>query len=95
MESGVSPGWSLPGPCVTHATPVKPHPCRVYLPGGPHSHAHSTQPMLPARGHSPPVLGPFHLGCGDPRGPALQLHPCTNQAHHLLGSLGSKHCRWD
>ena len=56
---------------------------------------HSTRPMLPARAHSPPVLGPFHLGCGDPRGPALQLHPCTSQAHHLLGSLGSKHHRWD
>lgn len=43
--------------------------------------------------HSLPVLGPFHLGCGDPRGPALQLHLCTGQAQHLLGSPGSKHGR--
>lgn len=85
--------WALAGSCnacraLTLQSSISPEALST-------SPGRGSTPSLPVGGHSLPILGPFHLGRGDPRGLALQLHPYTSQAQHLLRGLGSKHGRWD
>lgn len=75
-DSGVSPGWPRAGAGGAQAAlrlgpadggTACPAPEELSLPRAPHAPGLGPAPKpFTGWGHSLPVLGPLHLGCGDP-----------------------------